>query len=297
MVFLDISCDDGRKYELRRIFHALHAPVLIRLPVIYSRVDVDEWLDFGLKTFANDAFFASMDRLSISFEPSLLAGRDELGRNSLYFCLREYRDVLRVHADHEWLLGAELLKAAGDPEYKLPPMESLYDFPELNTFAAVAACLTWNFGTGNVCHYTNTWHSSIPKRRQIWWRSEVQHRYETERLWRLKGPDSEWQHVPPKGWGGRDGYFRHRAGNRRLQGVDKHLSLQQAEALCTALEEYASQCEDHVWRDGDRDDSDSDRVEDREQDNEEEHEEEEEEEYDDEEEDEEYDEEEEEAEE
>jgi hypothetical protein len=159
------------RQALSDILTALHMPYLISLP---------EAIDFGLGSFSDARFFACMSRLRISPEPSLLCGSDECSQDSFFFCLCEYRDVLRIHRDHEHLLESELAKAADDPAYVLPKVETLYDYPTLNDFAAAAACLTWSEGPGGYDHYSSTWYSPKFSQRRIWWLSEIQWRYQTE---------------------------------------------------------------------------------------------------------------------
>ena len=246
-----------RRAALRDIFKALHVPRHILYPGSHGYPD--RLVDCGLGSFARRRFFACMEMLYISLEPGLLTGQDENGDMSFYVCLREYRDVLRYHDEHSYLLEEELEYAAKDPDYRLPCIRDLYQFPRLNRFAAAAASLTYheNFYDSK-CSAQNDWRcpglmnqSKYPG--DLRWESDLHRRYNLERRWQgqLRGRESLGI------CGGRtdmctgnvwviDGVPISRAKFERRQreiasfiGTDEHLSLDDVEALCDALEQYS----------------------------------------------------------
>jgi hypothetical protein len=228
--------------ELALILKSLHSPRLIWLSSGFatkSRPLTYGYKDFGIGSFAHPAFFTCLQQLHISPDPSLLHGynwsgySDEPKFDSLYFCLCEYREVLRVHKQHEPMLYAELAKAKANPDYMLPSRPELYPFPELNNFAARAAALTWHCGFGPNSHgTTNTCYD--PKWRRggrIHWKSQLEWEYDVLRGWRRNNSPYFLT------WEKYESHFGDWA--RIVDGTDTHLSLENVEVLCDALEIYA----------------------------------------------------------
>tara|TARA_B110001452_G_C15234019_1_gene427312 strand:+ start:215 stop:2866 length:2652 start_codon:yes stop_codon:yes gene_type:complete len=220
---------------LSEILKTLHEP---RIVVFQYRLDEDIVVDFGLAKFANMLFCNCMLKLRISLDVTLLSGCDASGHDSFYVCLREYRDVLRVHQENESLLTAELTKAAADPDYILPPRNEVYSFPLLNDLAAAAAALTYNQFDDPGYIWSNSWDRPKWEERKIWWCSELQHEYDLEQRWRSKSPHS--RILVPANERSKSAWLRHWAWVRRNLGTDRHLSLQQSEVLCDALLELGA---------------------------------------------------------
>ena len=243
-----------RRVALRDIFNALHVPHHILVPGNETVSRPDRLVDFGLGSFARTGkFFACMETLYISLEPGLLTGQDENGDMSFYVCLREYRDVLRYHDEHNHLLEAELEYAANDPEYRLPSIRDLYQFPRLNRFAAAAASLTYHENVFNSrCASMNDWrypglmnHARYPG--HFWWQSDLHRRYDVERRWQIQLREREANRFLGRidSWApdgipiSRAQFERHWQDLHVRCGTFRHLSLDDAEVLCDGFEQYS----------------------------------------------------------